>query len=90
MSFASKEVLAKQLVQVFSQEFYIPAEEINAAVDAGWRELAIRSDDRAVIVIIGIGKFISLIGNTGIENEICLILCFVTALFPGRRPYVEP
>ncbi|MCI8300451.1 MAG: 2-hydroxyacyl-CoA dehydratase [Lachnospiraceae bacterium] len=47
MSFASKEVLAKQLVQVFSQEFSIPAEEINAAVDAGWRELAnMRQDIR--------------------------------------------
>ncbi len=40
MSFASKEVLAKQLIQVFSQEFSIPREEITAAVEAGWLELA--------------------------------------------------
>ncbi len=47
MSFASKEVLTRQLVQVFSQEFSIPRDEITAAVDAGWQELAdMRQDIR--------------------------------------------
>ncbi|NBH15157.1 2-hydroxyglutaryl-CoA dehydratase [Lachnospiraceae bacterium] len=39
MSFASKDVLAEQLIQVFSQEFSIPENEITAAVNAGWQEL---------------------------------------------------
>ncbi len=40
MSFDSKEILAKQLKQVFAEEFAIPQEETQAAVDAGWEELA--------------------------------------------------
>ncbi len=39
LSFASEEVLSNQLVQVFSQEFSIPAKEIKAAAAAGWQEL---------------------------------------------------
>lgn len=40
MSFASREVLAEQLKQVFAKEFSISAQEVQSAVDAGWKELA--------------------------------------------------
>ncbi len=40
MSFASRQVLATQLVQIFAEEFSIPAQEVQSAVDAGWAELA--------------------------------------------------
>lgn len=40
MSFASIEVLAEQLKQVFAKEFSISAQEVQSAVDAGWKELA--------------------------------------------------
>ncbi len=45
LSFASKEDLAKQLRQVFQLEFSIPQEETQAAVDAGWQELAAMRED---------------------------------------------
>lgn len=45
LSFASKEDLAKQLRQVFQLEFSIPPEETQAAVDAGWQELAAMRED---------------------------------------------
>lgn len=40
MSFASLEVLAGQLKQVFAAEFAISAEEIQSAAEMGWAELA--------------------------------------------------
>ncbi len=45
LSFASKEDLAKQLKLVFLQEFSIAPEETQAAVDAGWKELAAARED---------------------------------------------
>ncbi|MCI9532993.1 MAG: 2-hydroxyacyl-CoA dehydratase [Lachnospiraceae bacterium] len=45
LSFASKEDLAKQLRQVFQLEFSISPEETQAAVDAGWHELAAMRED---------------------------------------------
>ncbi len=40
MSFASKEALCEQLKQVFAEEFSISPQEVQAAVDAGWKELS--------------------------------------------------
>lgn len=45
MSFADKDALFKQLQIVFEKEFSIPAEEVKAAVDAGWEELAAMRED---------------------------------------------
>ncbi len=45
LSFASKETLAEQLLPLFLQEFSIPPEETQAAVDAGWQELARMRED---------------------------------------------
>ncbi len=39
LSFASEKALAEQLKLVFRQEFSIPPQEVQAAVDAGWQEL---------------------------------------------------
>ncbi len=40
LSFSSEEGLAGELAEVFGKEFSIPAEEVRAAAEAGWQELA--------------------------------------------------
>ncbi len=44
-SFGSKEALTGRLVEEFTKEFQIPANEITAAADAAWIELANARDD---------------------------------------------
>ena len=45
MTFGDFDALKRQLVKVFSEEFHIPAQEIQTAAEAGWRELsAVRAD----------------------------------------------
>lgn len=39
MAFTNEEILTKRLVEVFEQEFSIPAEEIRSAAARGWKEL---------------------------------------------------
>ena len=40
LTFASKKALTEKLSEVFDAEFSIPADEIHAATDAAWKELA--------------------------------------------------
>lgn len=47
LSFESEEIAMKRLVEYFTKENHIPAEEIRAAVHAGWLEMeAVRTDIR--------------------------------------------
>lgn len=40
MAFTSEEILSKQLVKCFKEEFHIPESEIRNAVSEGWKEMA--------------------------------------------------
>ncbi len=40
MAFTSEEILSKQLVKCFKEEFHIPESEIRNAVSDGWKEMA--------------------------------------------------
>lgn len=40
MAFTNEEILSKQLVKCFTEEFHIPEREIRDAVSEGWKELA--------------------------------------------------
>lgn len=39
MTFGNKDALIEQLQKVFAKEFHVPADEVTAAVEAGWIEL---------------------------------------------------
>ncbi|MCM1106302.1 MAG: 2-hydroxyacyl-CoA dehydratase [Blautia sp.] len=41
MAFSSEEVLSRQLVACFKEEFHIPEAEVRDAVSEGWKELAV-------------------------------------------------
>ncbi len=45
LSFASEKALTEQLKLIFGQEFSIPPQEVEAAVDAGWQELKQMRED---------------------------------------------
>ncbi len=45
LAFTSEEILSRQLVETFRQEFSIPEDEIKAAAKAGWQELLQSRED---------------------------------------------